>query len=144
MTTTVKRIEVLVPGQKSKFVMWLAIRGGVAVWQNDDMGNPSAGFIFTPATTQEGACATKPRWSHSLAEVVTDINRFRFTKEVKEVGRCRIALDRELQGTKIVLTSGSSARVRKLSNELAQKHGVDPTYHFEEDEAVFEVPIFED
>jgi hypothetical protein len=143
-TATKERIDILVLGVKEEFQEWIKSRGGVKVWQNVNLSNPDAGDHFTPALTQEGQDFSKPHWSVAYKETVNDISRFRFAKEKKEVKRVKISLDKRLHGFTIQLTSSSSNKFREACRKIKKQYGFAPMYHFEELEAVIEIPIFED
>ena len=140
--TDTKKIEVLTPGVRAKFEDWIKTRGGVAVWKNADLSNCGAGDVFTPAKTAMGAVYDKPHWSWALDRVVTELTEFRFVREMREVKRFHVALRMGSQGLKVKCTDASSARIRKACD----KAGPDNTYRFdyETQEAVIEVPVWED
>lgn len=142
-----KRIEVTTPGQRSKFEEWIKDRGGVIVWVNINLSDPGAGNIFTPATTKEGTPGRdqKPRWSHEYSETITDITRFRFVKELKEVKRFRVAVRTGGNGLSVKCTDGATRRIRAACAKFSTET-VSALYEFdyETQEAVILVPVWED
>jgi hypothetical protein len=149
MTDTKARIEITVPGVKEKFVDWIANRGGVAVWTNINLSNCDAGDQYTPATNTEGKNilddpqAFKPHWSVSFKEIVTDITRFRFVKEYKEVKRFRVAIRPAFLSFKV--SDGGTRKIRKMCAKYSNDQ-VKAVYRFDysTQEAVIELPVWED
>jgi hypothetical protein len=146
MPETLERIEICVPDQKEKFADWIANRGGVIRWQNLNLSNPDGGDMYTPVRGPDGENNQEraPHWSVGFAEIITDLSRFRFIKELREVKRLKIAVRMGSQGLSLKLTDGSTRRLRAAMGKIQDIHGTKPCYHFEEDQAVIEVPIFED
>jgi len=133
-----KKIDVMVPGSRGKFELWIKERGGVQVWHNLNLSNPGAGNQFTPATmviTKDElkdypglgigspVMYPKPHWSVGAGEVVTDIARFRFVKSFKELKRIRVALRRGAQGLIFKLTDGSQRKVDRALDKAREKYG---------------------
>lgn len=136
----VKKIEVLDPTARERFTVWIAERGGVQVWENHDLGNMGAGEIFTPVRDNAGHTYGKPHWAYMPKELVTDITRFRFVKEMKEVSRVKIAIKADPHSPfRLILTDGSTRRVRKECGKFP-----DSSYHFDDREAVITIPVWED
>lgn len=143
--STLERIEVTTPNAKEKFADWIANRGGVVIWRNVNLSNRDAGLMFAPLRDAAGQENGKPHWSRERGELVTDISRFRFVRELREVKRIKIAVRMGAQGLCLKLTDGSTNRLRKACAKIAeQNNGTEPTYHFEEDQAVISLPVFED
>jgi hypothetical protein len=136
--TETKRYDVLVPGCKDKFKDWIDTRGGVVVWKNIDLGNSGTGRRFTPKVDADGKYYGPPHWSFGFEECCTSLDRFRFVKELKEVRRIKIAIERG-SGLSWNLTEASSRRLRKAMDGYP-----DAVYHFEGKEAVIETPVLED
>lgn len=135
-----KIYEMTVPGAKEKFTAWIAGRGGVAVWPCVNLSNLT-GPTFTPALT-DGKPTTKPGWQYGpCCETITDLSRFRFAREVKEVKRFRVAVRPKSSGMAFKLTKGSAERLKRA----IEKAGGDSVYRFdyEHQEAVIEVPVWE-
>jgi hypothetical protein len=148
--TDTKRIEVSAIGAKEKFVDWIANRGGVAIWTNINLSNCDAGDQYTPATTKEGVKVTddpsaQPHWSVAFKEVVTDISRFRFVKEFKEVKRFHVAIRSAFMGFGLKLTDGSTRKVRAMCAKYSTDQ-VKAVYRFdyEMQQCVIELPVWED
>jgi hypothetical protein len=149
MTDTKARIEVSAIGAKEKFVDWITNRGGVAIWTNVNLSNCDAGYQYTPATTPEGVKVAeepekcKPHWSVAFKEVITDINRFRFVKEFKEVKRFHVAIRPAFLAFK--LTDGATRKVRAACAKYSTDQ-VKAVYRFDYNtqEAVIELPVWED
>jgi hypothetical protein len=139
----VKKMAVYNPGAKAMFVKWIAERGGVKVWENVDLSNCDAGPMWTPVRDAEGKDVTSPRWSHpKCVEIVTDLSRFKFIKDMKEVKRFHVAVRMGDSGLRIKCTDASS---RKIKSQLA-KAGPEACYRFDYDtqEAVIEVPVWDE
>ena len=148
-----KRIEVCVPGVKAQFQTWCAERGGIIIWEDHNLSRLGPN-TFTPARNAQGESNEKnpPHWGYVLKETITDIARFRFIKEEKELARFKIALRQ--RGMKVELTSASSKRVRSKCDHFKQIHGVAPSYVFDPPgplgflsgpvECVILLPVFED
>lgn len=139
---TNKPYEILVPGAKEKFEEWIKSRGGVAVWPNVNLSNAGQGPTFTPAETERGQPTTKPSWQVDSrpCEIVTNLARFRFAKEMREVDRFRVAVRMGAQGFTIKLTDSASEKLRKR----LEKAGENARYRFDygTQEAVIEVPVW--
>ena len=133
-----KIYDVMVPGTRPKFELWIKERGGVQVWHNLNLSNPGAGNQFTPATmvidSEEdlrGYSGAKmgdtvpyprPHWSVGAGEIITDISRFRFVKGFKEVKRIRVAVCRG-SGLMYKLTDGSQRKVDRALETARDKYG---------------------
>ena len=146
-SVTAERFQVLTEGCKEKFTDWIQTRQGVLVWRSQDLSFPR-GDMFTPKNGKDGedySLGAPPHWAYRLYEHVTGLGRFQFVKSYREVGRCKIALNRQPRGMSIDLTSASSKRVRGKQEKLKQALNVPEVfYRFEELEAIFEVPEWED
>lgn len=138
--------QVLTEKQKEKFQDWIATREGILVWRSQDLSFPR-GDMFSPKMSQDGsdlAAGEPPHWAYRLFAHVRILDRFKFVKAYREVGRCKIALNSRLSGMTIVLTKPSSERVRKLQSKFKADLNVPEVfYRFEELEAIFEVPEWE-
>lgn len=109
--TKEKRIVVTSPNVREKFKGWIANRGGVKVWENQNLSNPGSGPIFTPALTEDGHDYPYPRWSHTVGFVVTDIKQFRFVKSFKEVKRFHVGVRLSSNGMMLEVTHGGTRRI---------------------------------
>jgi hypothetical protein len=109
-----------------KFLKWLRERGGIAVWNSIDLGNPGASWS-TPAMTEGGKPMTSPTWQadRTPSRVVTDPDDVVviFPREVK---RFYVAIRRG-SGLSYNLTDASSRRLRKA----VEKAGKDAWYEFD-------------
>lgn len=147
--TTTSRIEIMTPGVRAQIENWIKNRGGVAVWTNVNLSNCDAGDQFTPATTIDGIKINddpgghRPHWSVAFKEVVTDIKRFRFVKEFKEVKRFRVAIRPAFLSFKC--TDASTRKIRKMCAKYSTEQAK-AVYRFDYDtqEAVIELPVWED
>ena len=135
--------DVLVEGQREVFAKWIAERGGVTVWKNQDLSNPSAPPCFTPAKDQDGKDRHPPHWAYTIHETITDLSRFRFVEKMKQVAKVRIALDRKQSNfLKFKLTDASSKKLKKVLAEMKEEHKIQPVYHFDDNQAIVEIPVF--
>jgi hypothetical protein len=139
--TEQKRIDIYVPECREKFAEWIKSRGGVARWRNINLSNPDAGDQYTPALT-DGKETGKPHWSVEYAETITDLSRFRFVKELKEVKRFHVAVHSAFLSFK--LTDASSRKIRKMCAKYSTPEAP-ASYHFdyETQECVITVPVWE-
>lgn len=137
-----EKIKVGTLHAKGKFTKWIAESGGVAVWVSPEL-RVDWGNVFTPLRNTDGSEYGKPHWAYARTEVITDINRFDFATKIKELERVRVALSLRRIGSKIMLTTASSARVKKRLAHWQEQQGSNVVYYFEDGEAVFEKLIFE-
>lgn len=132
-------IKVYAPESRPTFEKWISERGGVLVWPNENLSNPDAGDVFTPARDSNGNsnANNKPRWDRGEPTLVTDIADFKFAT-MREVKRFRVGLRMGAQGMMVKLTDAATARVRKACADA----GPESCYRFDYDtqEAVIEVP----
>ncbi len=147
-TEKAARIEVNKVGVKPMFEKWISERAGVIVWNNHDLSNPGAGCMFTPATTINGGAVDKelaPHWAYRYGETVTDLARFRFVKEVKEVKRFRVAVRSGGNGLKVKCTDASSRKIKAACAKFSTEKG-SAVYEFDYNtqEAVILVAVWED
>jgi hypothetical protein len=143
------RIEILMPGRKEKFAMWIKYRGGVMVWANCDLSNCDAGDMYTPARTEAGNAndpGIPPHWRVRYQETITDLSKFKFVKELKEVKRFRVAIRVGDSGLRVKCTDASTRKIRAACDKVQAQYKVAPSYRFdyETQECVISVPIFED
>ena len=140
------RIRIMAAGAREKFTDWIANRGGVAKWRNINLSNPDGGDMYTPANTVDGNPCIKPHWGTEFAEKITDMSRFQFTKEAKEVKRFRVALRRSANGLQLKCTDASTRKIRKNIQRLEEKLHTTVTYHFDYNtqECVLESIAWED
>ena len=146
MLETIAKIEIGVPGCREKFAKYITERGGIKIWRNINLSNPDAGDIYTPVRDSEGNDYPKPHWSVEFSRIVTDINAFRFIKELREVKRFHVAIRRSSNGLMFKCTDASSAKLRKAMSKIQEQTGEKPCYRFdyETQEAVIEMPVWED
>ncbi len=133
MATSTEKIRVKAE-HAPRFKDWLANRGGIAVWESLDLGNP--GSVFTPAKEEDGRDYTKPHWRYGdkPERIVTDPAEVE-VMIVKEVKRFHVGI-KPGSGLMLVLTDGATRRVRK---EVA-KAGEGAWYEFDSQDAVIMVP----
>ena len=134
-----KQIQVFGEGAKETFRGWIVGRGGIRVWDNMNLSDPSAGPMFTPAFAGDGKPYPKPHWSRQEGELVTSIDRFQFVLP-KEVKRIKIAVRMGAQGLSLKLTDASSRKLNRAMDKIREEYGIDPVYHFEGREAVISIP----
>jgi hypothetical protein len=142
---TDNRIEVSALGAREKFESWIAERGGVQVWENQNMSDPDAGSMYTPLMTEQGEPMPAPHWSVRAGEIVTEIERFRFAAEVVEVDRLHVAIRRSGNGLMVKCTDGSTRRIRGRCMKAEMKYGDRVIYRFDYDtqDCVIFVIVFE-
>lgn len=147
MTTETKKIEICVPGARAKFETWIKDRGGVAVWKNVNLSNPGAGDSYTPALAVEGQGMRypKPHWSVEFSKIITDINSFRFVKEMREIKRFHVAIRRSSNGLMFKCTDASSERIRREMSKASAKHGqnICREFDYETQDCVLLLPVWE-
>jgi hypothetical protein len=136
-----KKIDVSVPGAREKFEEWIASRGGIQVWNNINLSNPGAGETFTPVLNPQGQTSCKPSWSVQSGEIITDLSRFRFVKSWTEVKRFRIGIRMGRQGLLIKVTDGGTRRIDAALEKYPESQYV---FDYETQEAVIQVPVWED
>ena len=139
-------IKVFAPGVREKFESWIKDREGVSVWENAILSDAVAGYHFSPKKDANGNLCMTPHWSYRLKEVITDINRFQFVREMKEVKRFHVAVRFGSQGLSLKLTDASSRRVRRECDKIKERYDTSPVYNFDYNtqECVIEIPILED
>lgn len=148
-----ERIEILVPGCKEKFATYIKEREGIIVWESQDLSFQRPD-IFCPVKGPAGEdnLTRKPHWAYVVKEVVTDLSRFRFVKEMKEVERLKVKL--RIRNMIVECTDASTRKVRARCQHWQSQYNVSPTYHFDPPpplgflngpvEAIIEIPIFGD
>lgn len=143
--TEAKKIEICVPGCREKFVMWCKDRGGIKVWKNVNLSDPGAGDTYSPVRDFEGKDYPQPHWSVRFDRIITDVNAFRFVKELKEVKRFRVAIRQSGNGLMMKCTDASSARIRREMTKASEKYGEDccREFDYETQECVILVPVWE-
>lgn len=89
------------------------------MWRNDNLSNPSAGDMYTPARDPDGELTRSPHWSHpGPPTLVTDITAFLFATEVAEVKRFRVAIACKQFNFK--LTDASSRKLKAAMEEAGE------------------------
>jgi hypothetical protein len=123
--------KITVPGAKEKFEQWIADRGGILVWPNENLSDPGKGPMFTPATTADGEDGTKskPHWGVGKPILVKDIGEFEFQK-IKELKRFHVAVRLGSQGMSYKLTEAAGRRLKKELAKATEKFG-DSWYEFD-------------
>lgn len=119
-----------VPQNAERFAMWIRERGGICLWKSLNLSNPGASWC-TPFTTEDGQEAGKPNWQteNTPAVVVTSMDEVGVEIPV-EVRRIKISLIQ--RGLKVVLTDGSTRKVREALDKVGER----AFYTFEDEEAV--------
>lgn len=128
--TTTEIYEIHVPDSRPKFEKWLAERQGVIVFRDQEISMHPRGDVFAPVIAADGTnnveSNARPHWAYGIHEVVTDINRFRFVKEWKEVAR------------------SSTQRQKAIHRAMREQHGV-PVYSRYDggNVVIFEIAVWE-
>ncbi len=135
------KIKVLAPGARQKFELWIKVRGGVQVWDNVNLSDPGAGRVFTPTKTLTGEDYPKPRWSVGRGETITDIDRFRFVKSMKEVKRFHVAVRRSSNGLMLKCNDASSRRIERECGKVPEGYY---RFDYSTQEVIIEVPVWEE
>lgn len=96
----------------SKVWNWLQTRGGLAIWQSQDLGNLGQSWT-TPRLTVEGSPYGPPHWSCSREpqRIITDPAEVAVSVD-QEVKRFHVAVRMGSQGLRIKCTDASSRRIR--------------------------------
>jgi hypothetical protein len=91
--------------------LWITSRGGVYVWESQDLSNPGLTYN-TPALSSEGLPYTKPRWDcgNTPKLHITDLSEV-FVAIDKEIKRFHVGVKRRY-GLQFVLTDAASRKVR--------------------------------
>ncbi len=119
-----------------KYWDWIQDRGGLAIWESQNLSNPGASWI-TPATIRQGDCEgftnespdanvilpyPQPTWQAGKepARLVIDPKQVGvYTAELYKAFRVGL-VGREMS---LVLTSGAQRKVDKHMAECKEKHG---------------------
>jgi hypothetical protein len=120
----------------TKFLEWIAKRGGVAVWLSVDLSDPGAS-MSSPALSLDGQPTPRPHWK--VASEPSHIIKNASEIDVvtwKEVKRFHVGIRRV--GMSLKLTDGATRKLRAV----VAKVGGDATYRFDYElqEAVVLVP----
>lgn len=101
------------PENAENFKLWLATRGGIAVWESQDFGSLGKTWS-TPANNEDGTPTQKPTWQVAAQpkEVITDIARFEVCID-KVVKRFHVGVRAGGNGLSLKVTDGGSRRIRK-------------------------------
>ena len=117
---------------------WLATRGGLAIWESQDLGDPGKTWT-TPVKDAAGQVNGPPHWKcggkdAKPKQIITDIRQVEVVID-REVERFRIKVKRG-SGLMIVLNDASSKRVRDAEARIGKG-----AYHtFDHDEAIILAP----
>lgn len=111
------------PSNAHRLAEWLSHRGGIVIWENQDLGNPGAS-VTCPYLAADGSVKVSPGWQYPTpSRHITDPAEVA-VETATEVARLKVRLKRS--GMRLVLTDTSS---RKLRETLAQ-HGPGTWYVF--------------
>jgi hypothetical protein len=120
----------------AKFMEWIKGRGGIAVWQSADLGNPDLSWS-TPANSTDGTPTAKPTWQamEKPERIITDASEIEvcFDKEVK---RFRVAI--RGNGMQFELTDASRRKVRGETVKAGK--GAYHQFDYETQEAIIYAP----
>jgi hypothetical protein len=133
-----ERIKVYLTGSRKTIEYWIKNRGGVNVWRG--VGRD----WFMPVRDANGRRTHDPHWFHGKRKpvVVTNIARFKFAKELREVRRLSI---RDMRvGGDMRVTLGRSGRV--VMKKALAAAGPDAAFRFDyvTSKFVIELPVWED
>lgn len=130
---TTEIYDVLVAGERPKIEKWISERQGVIVFRDQEITMHPRGDVFTPVIDADGNnnvdSGARPHWAYGVHEVITDINRFRFVKEWKEVGRYKPFATRK--------------RIQSQHARLREQLGVTVYQRYDDDVVVFETAVWE-
>lgn len=110
------------PEHAEKFALWIADRGGLAIWRSVDLSDLRASWT-TPVLDPDGKPYQKPHWkAGNTPEIVTDPARVGVYTEVlfKSI---RVSLRRGSNGLSLKLTDASQRRVDVAMAACKEKHG---------------------
>lgn len=135
MDTTTQSPLIVASENAAKFAEWISTRGGLAVWQSDNLGNASASWI-TPALTAEGQPMGKPSWqANPTPRIIQDIAQV-VVESVAVVKTIRLYHKRG-DGLSYVLTDSCKNKVNKALAEV----GKGATYRFNDNRVEICKPI---
>lgn len=121
----------------AQFKKWIETRGGIAIWQSQDLGNPGQSWS-TPALQADGKPACAPHWSCSKSPDRVIVSAEDVIVETPlEVARMKVAIKR-WSGFYMVLTDASTKRVRKAvaAIEVSHKKAAWHSFDYDTQEAV--------
>lgn len=100
------------PSNVDKIRMWLAERGGLALWRSINFSNIGASWT-TPVNDEDGNPKGKPTWeaANEPERIITDPAEV-VVAVPKEVKRFHVAIRQGSQGMTMKLTDGATRRVR--------------------------------
>lgn len=131
--TTTEIYEVLATDSRPTFETWIAERQGVIVFRDQEISKYPRGDVFAPVIAKDGTnnvdSDARPHWAFGIHEVITDINRFKFVKEWKEVGRSKPRATR--------------LRIQSQHDRLREQLGVPVFHRYDDDVVVFETAVWE-
>lgn len=108
------------PENVGRFLDWLENRGGIAVWNSVNLGNPGATWS-APINDEEGNVKGKPSWqAGKVIRIITDINDIDVVTS-KEIKRFHVATRQTLMSIKV--TEGGSCRINNAVAKAAEEHG---------------------
>lgn len=118
----------------AKIADWLSERGGIAIWNSINLGNPGASWT-TPAFTAEGAPTSKPDWQADSqpARIITNAAEIIVSRDV-EVCRFRVGIRRSSNGLSLKVTDGGTRRIRAAV--IREGDGAYHIFDYERQEAV--------
>ena len=105
----------------AKFLDWIRNRGGVAVWQSVNLGNPGASWSG-PMQQANGDPSSKPNWESDTkpASVHTDATKIGvYSAVLVETIPAKV----KVNGMQMVLTSGTTRRLTAALRRVEKSHG---------------------
>ncbi len=104
------------PGDAARYKEWLATRGGLAVWNSQDLSDPGRSWT-TPRLAADGTPTPPPSWKCGgvgvpPTRVITDIVDVEVCIDV-EVKRFRVGLRVGGNGFTIKVSDGGSRRIHR-------------------------------
>ena len=94
-----------------KILGWFRDRGGIAVWQSENLANPGASWT-TPLRAADGGDPASPSWqAPRISRIITDPAECVVVTS-REVKRFRVGVQVGSQGFTLKVTDGGSRKIR--------------------------------
>jgi ribosomal protein S6 len=131
--------HVIQPEDVGRISEWLSTRGGIAVWESQNLSDPGR-TVTTPVLNADGTPVSPPGWQFSGAHVTI----IRDPEEVwvsvdEEVKRFRVGVRQGSQGLMLKVTDGGTRRIRNAVIKAGE--GSYHVFDYDTQEAVIMRPI---